>query len=1657
MVELERQRREWEERRREYEEQQRKLYEEQQRIYEEQQQRFAMEQEEMGEEEENWDDEEKFDEDGNPIEEKYDEYGELISDRFDKFGEPLSYDDDAMEAEESEDFCEKGGFADAAKYRTSVETMTPSEVETPVKARAMAAEWDDWGEDDDQEEAMDHQETMGHQEAMDRQDIPQDEAKEEKTPIFSSFLAHSVPLVNFSNISSTANHLHSTYSKPVKEVCESYIMVEEIDAKPMYLSSMVCHTVSWTRDSKESNITSIVHKLVQDELAQSTNNVEVIPQVDGIVDEEGSDEDVEEKEGKSKSEEAKEIIDDEKENLEEPQSKVSCYGISNNSADHEMENDGSNDGAGESGMSTDEEIVLKQPGLVGYADTGDDTDTVNEDADIDSVGGDHSPKINYTDVEEPAVVEKSSLDGITEKPDTAELNEEGNTQVNIDPESEDNCDSSETEEYDEEDKPAESNVIEQQSDSEIEEVEVAEKANSDHENENFGDPSERSESESEASESEDEDEDISNDVPVKQPCILVFDSLGGKKDRQARLCATLRDFLTKEFEEKNPGQTKEFSTRTMPGAAPKVPQQPNLTDCGLFLCHNVETFFKNPVKDYTMPVTSLSSWFPDSESRMKRKDVATIIKKLATQQNQDKLEQLQLPDLVFVEPERATRPTQRFERANSPGSDGDNMDDYNSEDDYGDDDDEQRNSERYSSSPQDKRRVSNRARNENFSTEEDDSEEDGRNDKRSEERRQKRYRSDDSGSDEERKSRHQKRRSERDTSSDSGDDFDSSAVYGQRPASLSSPMKRLPPGISISRTVEESNSRFQQPQTRDTSPGQTDITRRLPPGISISRSTSNLPAEASLPTPIMAPTPITMVRSTNVRDECLEDSNNVTIEDVSDCSDDCEIFDLDEPAYKRTYSANLFPRPTNNSEKEKVADRLSQLPPGVSISRGDTRYVEDISESKYDDEVYEGDMNGSYEEENEDSIDENAEASSDGCEYFLPSMVAHQTIVGSAVDAIAVSMVTHQVSQELDTEITGQNVPQYDGCNDPESDDDNENSESVEVNQDQEYLQENTEEENCIENQSQENSAETIDPVHNSGYSVELPTDDIDNIDNQGLEEGEEIYAAGSAMPENNEGMTSGEEFKDEEFDNGSNLQNAEEIELNTENSEEINFRHYPDNLPTEESVDQIDEELEQGAEDIDDSQDPGEGSDVLHASDPVLGDEDEDTVDGEDEVLDTSGEQINDGTDIDNTEMIEESTEVYDDTDNNQEYGYEDCEDEEMYEEDEYSYEYSQPPIKRAKMSPEAEVVLDSESEDDSPAQAQPVRAQAHHQNMIHNQMQLQQALLAQQQQQRAGYHQQPQSQSSLLAQYQQYSQQYPHQLNQVAGHHNTRKRKLEGQALCIKDDKVYLKPFSQLPPALMGETQSNSRPDKIPNSPKPNPAYTNTNTNPYKPLPTPVQPEVRVHQFSTNNYPKGGALDEQKLGGILQERMRQLPPGLVVQRTAVTEQRRGSVEEDDYQSDEPEEIIDGQEADDDLDVIDEQSNKDFYSEDEESCEEVGVNDREDEQNEDENSKESNGTDDEEAKIGRQEKVSANSRVDLVFEEADVDVQEACEIYDKEEVHLQRSMTIETNTIEATETSEKRGDLIEGKEVVEGEGEGDESQSGNVGEAPAPEAEVVE
>merc|ERR1719357_1474582 len=160
---------------------------------------------------------------------------------------------------------------------------------------------------------------------------------------------------------------------------------------------------------------------------------------------------------------------------------------------------------------------------------------------------------------------------------------------------------------------------------------------------------------SEEGEEEDEEEDYEEEEgppkPVRQPCILVFDSLGGKKDRQARLCQTLRDFLTMEWKEKHPDKPpRTFTPANMPGSAPKVQQQPNLTDCGLYLCQNTETFFKNPIKDFTLPITTIRKrWFDSAEVRAKRGHVAQLIRKLGREQNQDKLDQLQFPELTFVD------------------------------------------------------------------------------------------------------------------------------------------------------------------------------------------------------------------------------------------------------------------------------------------------------------------------------------------------------------------------------------------------------------------------------------------------------------------------------------------------------------------------------------------------------------------------------------------------------------------------------------------------------------------------------------------------------------------------------------------------------------------------------------------------------------------------------------------------------------------------------------------------------------------------------------------------------------------------------------------------------------------------------------------------
>jgi len=131
---------------------------------------------------------------------------------------------------------------------------------------------------------------------------------------------------------------------------------------------------------------------------------------------------------------------------------------------------------------------------------------------------------------------------------------------------------------------------------------------------------------------------------VKQPLMLVLDSLeDGLKDS---VCSDLRSYLTREWKEKMK-TTREFTTTTMPGFCPKIPQQDNLTDCGLFLLEYVESFFKDPISSYIPPIVSLENWFSMEKVNNKRENIAKLIRDLSTKQHVENI--LIFPDIGFPE------------------------------------------------------------------------------------------------------------------------------------------------------------------------------------------------------------------------------------------------------------------------------------------------------------------------------------------------------------------------------------------------------------------------------------------------------------------------------------------------------------------------------------------------------------------------------------------------------------------------------------------------------------------------------------------------------------------------------------------------------------------------------------------------------------------------------------------------------------------------------------------------------------------------------------------------------------------------------------------------------------------------------------------------
>ncbi|KAM5153691.1 sentrin-specific protease 7 isoform 4-T4 [Callospermophilus lateralis] len=125
--------------------------------------------------------------------------------------------------------------------------------------------------------------------------------------------------------------------------------------------------------------------------------------------------------------------------------------------------------------------------------------------------------------------------------------------------------------------------------------------------------------------------EMSMSVPkkmCKRPCILILDSL--KAASIQNTVQNLREYLEVEWEVKRKTH-REFSKTSMVDLCPKVPKQDNSSDCGVYLLQYVESFFKDPIVNFELPI-HLEKWFPRHVIKTKREDIRELILKLHLQQ-----------------------------------------------------------------------------------------------------------------------------------------------------------------------------------------------------------------------------------------------------------------------------------------------------------------------------------------------------------------------------------------------------------------------------------------------------------------------------------------------------------------------------------------------------------------------------------------------------------------------------------------------------------------------------------------------------------------------------------------------------------------------------------------------------------------------------------------------------------------------------------------------------------------------------------------------------------------------------------------------------------------------------------------------------------------
>uniref|UniRef100_UPI00398F2AC7 sentrin-specific protease 6 isoform X2 n=1 Tax=Pristiophorus japonicus TaxID=55135 RepID=UPI00398F2AC7 len=120
--------------------------------------------------------------------------------------------------------------------------------------------------------------------------------------------------------------------------------------------------------------------------------------------------------------------------------------------------------------------------------------------------------------------------------------------------------------------------------------------------------------------------------PSKQPCILIMDSLRGPS--RTNVVKILREYLEVEWEMRKASK-RSFTKDVMKGSNPRVPQQDNFSDCGVYVLQYVESFFENPIPSFELPM-NLTDWFSQQQVKKKREEIRNVILKLCETQSKGK-------------------------------------------------------------------------------------------------------------------------------------------------------------------------------------------------------------------------------------------------------------------------------------------------------------------------------------------------------------------------------------------------------------------------------------------------------------------------------------------------------------------------------------------------------------------------------------------------------------------------------------------------------------------------------------------------------------------------------------------------------------------------------------------------------------------------------------------------------------------------------------------------------------------------------------------------------------------------------------------------------------------------------------------------------------